>query len=147
MIAYLNIGSNQGDRQANIGKAVALIADAFPLCKITATPPIESKPWGFESSFSFVNVGVALHNFSGSPMCLLRALQKIEKLISPASHRKADGSYADRIIDIDIVAIEGNPVLGEASSVSLSTPSLQIPHPRAHLRDFVARAQEILKFE
>lgn len=59
---------------------------------------------------------------------VLRTLQGIEKGIDASPHRDADGNYADRAIDIDIIAID---------SLMISTPELTLPHPRMHLRDFV----------
>ncbi len=94
--AYINIGSNQGDRRANIARAVALIADTLHV-----KPQLSSA---------------------------------IEPSISPASHRKPDGSYADRIIDIDLIAY------GDTAIDMTQTPSgnsLTLPHPRMHLRKFV----------
>ena len=58
---------------------------------------------------------------------LLTELQSIERGISPASHRQADGSYADRVIDIDLVDF-GRQVV--------STPRLSLPHPRMAQRRF-----------
>lgn len=54
-------------------------------------------------------------------------LRGIEADISPAAHRAPDGSYADRLIDIDIVAID---------DMVIDTPELQVPHPRLPERDF-----------
>lgn len=136
MTAYLNIGSNQGDRHANLKRAVALIVDAWRDCKVRTSDIIESEPWGFDSPHGFLNIGVAIDGFTGSPHALLRSLQAIEKSISATPHRNADGSYADRIIDIDIIEIDG---------VAMSTPSLTLPHPRAHLRHFVTIPLEQLK--
>ena len=128
MVVFLSFGSNQGDRRANIERAVALIANALPDCRLRVSEFIESAPWGFESDNAFINACATLEGYKDSPHRLLRIMQGVERAISPASHRNPDGSYADRAIDIDIIDIEG---------VRLSTPSLVIPHPRAHLRDFV----------
>lgn len=62
------------------------------------------------------------------PLDVLHALLEIERSISRASHRKADGSYADRLIDIDLIAID---------HLRVESPELTLPHPRAHLRPFV----------
>ncbi len=43
-------------------------------------------------------------------------------------HRNADGTYRDREIDIDIIGIDGR---------HFATDRLELPHPRAHMRDFV----------
>ena len=53
---------------------------------------------------------------------------KIEKSISAASHRDENGNYIDRQIDIDLIAVD---------DIVVDSPTLQLPHPRMHLRDFV----------
>lgn len=57
----------------------------------------------------------------------LRRLQYVEKAISPAPHRNPDGSYRDRVIDIDMVAVD---------TLRLDTPELLLPHPRLQERPF-----------
>ena len=124
MIYYINIGSNLGNRQQNIANALKAIGQRFGHIEISNM--VESEPWGFDSTNLFVNVGVAFDS-EDEPEDVLRALQRIEKEISPASHRNADGSYADRIIDIDIMEAEG---------VEIHTPILELPHPRLADRPF-----------
>lgn len=130
--AYINIGSNQGDRRANIARAVALIADTLHV-KPQLSSAIESEPWGYDSDSPYLNIGLAF-NSRITPEALLDVLLSIERYISPASHRKPDGSYADRIIDIDLIAY------GDTAIDMTQTPSgnsLTLPHPRMHLRKFV----------
>ena len=61
-------------------------------------------------------------------IALLYRLQAIEREISSIPHRNADGTYRDREIDIDIIAIEG---------LRMRHPRLTLPHPRAAERAFV----------
>ena len=125
-IAYINIGSNMGNRQALIKQAVAhieFLCDA----KCKQSPIIESAPWGFESPHPFLNVGIAIKT-NITPIDLLQELLKIEKSISAASHRDKNGNYIDRQIDIDLIAVD---------DIVVDSPTLQLPHPRMHLRDFV----------
>lgn len=126
MTCHLNIGSNQGNRQVNIDRAIALID--LRAGKVTAVSSmIESEPWGYESPNRFLNIGINIET-ELEPQKLLECLQGIEKEISPASHRDSDGNYIDRVIDIDIIDIKG---------VVMETPRLTVPHPRAMQRDFV----------
>ena len=132
--SHLNIGSNLGDRYANIAAAVsalkaALISrgDLAAAESVVVSKAVESEPWGFTSPYSFVNVGVNISTRL-TPLELLDATQEAEKAVSTASHRNPDGSYADRFVDIDIIWIEG---------VVINTPRLTVPHPRAGLRSFV----------
>lgn len=90
---------------------------------------IQSEPWGYDSDNPFLNVGLAVDITDGtSPLDILDDLQAIQDKISPASHRDSNGNYIDRIIDIDIIAID---------EITFNHPRLIIPHPRMHLRDFV----------
>lgn len=124
---YVNIGSNQGDRHAHIEQAVALIANLAEGGEVLRSAMIETDPWGFVSENRFVNQGVVF-SASISPEELLVELQEIERSISPASHRDAEGCYIDRAIDIDIIAIE---------DVEVDIPGLTVPHPCMKQRDFV----------
>lgn len=129
MRVYLNIGSNQGDRKAIIGRAVALIARELSPCRMRLSSWYDSEPWGYDSTEPYVNLGVLADCPDRDPLRLLDAIQAIEQALAPDSpHRNPDGTYRDRRIDIDIIDIDG---------ISLSTPRLTLPHPRAAGRDFV----------
>ncbi len=84
---------------------------------------VESKPAGFDSPHRFLNVAM-LFQSDMQPQEVLERLQSIEKSLSPEPHRNPDGTYRDRLIDIDIVAID---------DLTINTPSLTVPHP--HLAD------------
>lgn len=130
MRIHINIGSNQGDRRALIGQAVALIASAWPDARMRLSRPVESEPWGYESPNRFLNLGVMLDTDAlSSPHDVLRRLLAIERRVGGgAPHRGADGDYCDRPVDIDLIAVD---------RLCLSTPDLTLPHPRARLRPFV----------
>lgn len=127
-LAHVNIGSNLGDGLANVTRAADMIAARLGV-EVRRAEPVVSEPWGYSSPNTFVNLGIAFDTAIG-PVELLRILRDIEASISPAPHRNADGSYADRLIDIDLIAV-GDTVT--------DTPELTLPHPRMHLRDFVLR--------
>ena len=134
-IVFVNIGSNLGNRRLNLSRAIRAIGEEFGEYEISHV--VESEPWGFDSTHSFLNVCVMFRS-DLAPLEILHRLQSIERGISPASHRNPDGTYADRIIDIDIVAIdvirEGKPEL-----LVMDTPELTLPHPRLKERDFFLR--------
>lgn len=127
-VAHVNIGSNLGDGRANVTRAADMIAARLGV-DVRRAEPVVSEPWGYTSPNPFVNLGIAFDTDIEPPV-LLRILRDIEAAISPAPHRNADGSYADRLIDIDLIAV------GDAVA---DTPELTLPHPRMHLRDFVLR--------
>lgn len=125
--AYVNIGSNIGDRRANIARAVTALSALAHDGDMMVSEPYESASWGYESPNAFVNVGVSFST-ALSPEALLAALLEAQRGISEAPHRTPDGGYADRLIDIDLIAMEG---------VSLASSTLTLPHPRASRRPFV----------
>ncbi|MBR6746111.1 MAG: 2-amino-4-hydroxy-6-hydroxymethyldihydropteridine diphosphokinase [Muribaculaceae bacterium] len=134
--AHINIGSNLGNREDNIRRAVAALQQlAFSSFKLSDT--FSSSPWGYSSTNDFLNVGISF-DCNLSPEELLGYTQSIEQSISNTPHRNSDGSYADRVIDIDIIAcakLKEDSTLFEL--IEINTEKLTLPHPRALLRDFV----------
>lgn len=137
---YLNLGSNKGQREENIRQAVSYLVEGFSEARIRISPYVRSAPQGYTSDAEFINVGVAL-DFNNdtipyAPEEILDITQRIERAIGPDSpHRNADGSYRDRVIDIDIIAIDG---------VTMNTERLTVPHPRAQARSFVMEPMAFL---
>lgn len=135
---HFNIGSNLGDREENIRRAVASLRQlACISSSIRVSDPVISPPWGFESANDFINVGMSLDT-DLPPETLLEATQRIQQSISTASHRDATGAYIDRPIDIDIIACATTGNDGTLHNlIETSTEKLTLPHPRALQRDFV----------
>ncbi len=126
MIAHINIGSNLGNRAASIDRAVALLSDLGEVRAVSS--PFVSRAWGYESDNEFLNVGVNLETDLPS-LDLLEGLKRIERQIAPeGTHRTVDGGYADREIDLDLIA---------RGAELISTPELTLPHPRMRQRAFV----------
>lgn len=128
---HLNIGSNSGDRHNNLNRALdALLSElGSAVYGLRLSPVVESEPWGYESENKFLNVGISFHT-TIAPAQLL-AITKRAELLSGGpddSHRKTDGTYADRRVDIDII---------HYGTAIYDSPELTIPHPRLHLRRFV----------
>src|SRR5437016_1990240 len=119
---YLSLGSNLGDRAANLKAAIAALPSAnLGVRKVSAfyeTEPVDylDQPW-------FLNCVVEGETDS-QPIDLLRALRAIE---SQLGSKKAFAK-GPRLLDIDIL------LFGDQSIV---TPELQIPHPRMVERKFV----------
>lgn len=124
--AHVNIGSNLGNSRSILEQAVAGIA-LLAGGNLRRSQFIESDAWGFNSPNRFLNLGVEFDT-NTSPEILLCRLLAIQNSISATSHRTLQGTYADRLIDIDLIYY-GNTVI--------DTPILTLPHPRMHLRRFV----------
>lgn len=134
MIVLINIGSNIGDRRAHIELAVARIEAAFG-CEARRAPVVESEPWGFDSAGNFLNLGIALDLSGYEPMAILEKLKSVERSIDASPHRDATGAYIDRVIDIDLIAVD---------HVRIDIPGLTLPHPRMWQRRFVMEPIEYL---
>ena len=123
---YLNIGTNLGDRSENLRRAIeALTGDTTGR---VVSPVVESEPWGFESENRFLNIGLALDS-DMEPLAMLDRIHDIERQLGSAAHRNAQGGYVDRLVDIDIMAIDD----AHGRPLTIDLPTLQVPHP--HLRD------------
>lgn len=125
MTAYLGIGTNLGDRTANLRCAVDMINEQAGRV-LACSSFMETEPWGFSSDNAFLNAVVAVDT-PHAPHELLRITQAIERTMG-RTHKSVGGVYADRVIDIDILLYD-NLVLDE--------PELTIPHPLMWQRRFV----------
>lgn len=131
---YLGLGTNLGDREANVHRAVTLIGERVGTV-LHQSSLITTEPWGFESENNFLNA-VVLCETKLSPRQLLEATQQIERDMGRKS-KSQSARYSDRIIDIDILLYD---------DISVDEPDLRIPHPLMQEREFVMRPlNEILE--
>jgi 2-amino-4-hydroxy-6-hydroxymethyldihydropteridine diphosphokinase len=128
--AYLGLGSNLGDREENIRKAIQMIGEKVGEV-IRQSSLIETEPWGFESDNKFLN-GVILCETALTPRRLLKTTQRIERTLGRTNKSLSSLSpeYKDRPIDIDILLYD---------NLTIDEPDLKIPHPLMHERDFVMK--------
>ena len=134
---YLGLGSNLGDRETMITRAIELIGEKVGLV-IRQSSLIETEPWGFESENKFLN-GVILVETTLTPRQLLKVTQKIERELGKRRKHATRRSqlstlnsqlstFNDRPIDIDILLYD---------DLTVDEPDLKIPHPLMYERDFV----------
>ena len=135
MTVYLSLGSNLGNREETINKALELLATQIgPLIKRSSF--YYSKPWGFTSEHDFCNI-CASFDTSLDPFALLRVTQAIEVELG-RTEKSQEGIYHDRVIDIDILQYFDNDGKEINVNCQLSTVnSLTIPHKNMKNRDFV----------
>ena len=119
----LSIGTNIGDRQANIANAITALGQIGKV--VTVSPIYTSEPWGFESENGFYNIALILET-TLSPLDLLYATQQIERDLGRTA--KTTTTYTDRIIDIDII---------DYNNQTIDTQTLTLPHKLMHKRNFV----------
>ena len=133
----LLLGTNLGDREANIRQALEALDKAFGGRRVKISDIIETEACGFDGP-PFLNA-VVVYLSARKPENVLRICKRIERAMgrTDAPEYASDGSriYHNRIIDIDIL------FYGEHS---VSTPQLSIPHPQVHSRPFVKQLLEML---
>ena len=122
---YLSLGSNLGDREDMLRRAIALIGERVGKVQRVSSF-IETEPWGFQSEHPFLNAACLVLT-TLSPLECLDATQQIERELGRRT-KSSSGIYHDRPIDIDLLMYD---------DLQLSTPRLTLPHPHMHERDFV----------
>ncbi len=133
----LLLGTNLGDREENIRRALEALDKAFGGRRVKISDIIETEACGFDGP-PFLNA-VVVYRSARKPENVLKICKQIERSMgrTDAPEYAPDGSriYHNRIIDIDIL------FYGEHS---VSTPQLSIPHPQVHSRPFVRQLLEML---
>ena len=126
MRAVIALGTNLGDREAALDAALAAIAALPGTALLKVSRRYDTTPQDVPPQFAdlrFLNAA-ALIRTDLPPRALLAALNAIEA----RAGRVRTLRNAPRPLDLDILLYEG---------VSSDDPALTLPHPRAHLRDFV----------
>ena len=119
---YLSLGSNMGDREANLRAGIAALAGAG--VRVTCLSGFyETEPVDYLEQAWFVNC-VVEGMTEAAPLQLLRKLREIETRLGS----KKVVAKGPRLLDMDIL-LYGAEVI--------DTAELQVPHPRMHLRKFV----------
>ena len=122
---YLGLGTNLGNKAANLQAAVKLINEKIG--KVTSLSSFyETAPWRFSSEHSFLNAAVEVYT-TLLPIEVLHITQSVERELG-RTQKSSGGVYADRLIDIDILLYD---------QLIIQTPELVLPHPLMTQRDFV----------
>lgn len=121
--AYIAIGSNLGDRAANLYEGVRLLVDAVG-ARARLSPLYETEPVGFVEQPAFLNGVVEIDGSLPPPHDLLDVCLAIEARLG----RVRTVDKGPRPLDLDLL-LYGDEVLDDAR--------LTVPHPRMHERRFV----------
>ena len=125
-LVYLSLGSNVGDRLANLRAAVEKLRAHGDV--VAVSPIYETEPVEFTQQPDFLNCAVALQT-EKMPRRLLAAILEIERGLGRKRARSGtNAAKGPRTIDIDILLF--------GSSV-IETAGLTIPHPAMQERRFV----------
>lgn len=129
MTVFLSLGTNLGNRERNIKRALCLLNIFLGKRYKAVSDIVNTKAAGFDGP-DFLNC-VAAYDVRLAPGALLRRCKRIERLMGrrDAPEFAPDGSriYHNRIIDIDILLY---------GDLQIDTPDLKIPHPQLENRPF-----------
>lgn len=121
MEVYLGLGTNMGDRQANLEQALGLLGERLRIDRVSSI--YETEPVGYENQPPFLNA-VCRGQTDIGPLQLLSLVKGIEATMG----RVPNFTDGPRLIDIDIIIFD---------KLVMVDPELTIPHPRMAERAFV----------
>lgn len=121
--ALIGLGSNIGDKAANIATAIAALA-ADPAITVTKRSRLyRTPPWGVTDQDWFANACIAVTT-TLTPHGLLACCQAIENAMGRVRRLR----WGPRVIDVDVLTYD---------ELCLESPDLVLPHPRIGERAFV----------
>jgi len=122
---FLSIGSNIGDKQGYIDKAIDLLNESNDIRVLSVSDIIKTKPYGGVEQDDFLNGAIKIETLL-PPFLLLDKLHEIEALCE----RERTIHWGPRTLDLDILLYEDEIIFSD---------NLVIPHPDMENRDFVLR--------
>ena len=123
MRAHLALGSNLGDRLANLQGAVDGLAATDGITLVALSAVYETDPVGGPVQDDFLNAVVEVTT-TLEPHDLLAVCGRLEQ----AAHRVRIERWGPRTLDVDVLLID---------DLTIDTPDLEVPHPRMWERTFV----------
>ena len=121
-IAYIALGSNLGDKEKNLRRALLLLTQqGVEVVRVSSF--LSTEPYGVTDQPQFLNA-VACVRTSLAPLALLDVLLATELAMGRVRLRH----WGERNIDLDLLLYE---------DVVLDLPRLRLPHPDMQNRDFV----------
>jgi 2-amino-4-hydroxy-6-hydroxymethyldihydropteridine diphosphokinase len=117
--AFLGLGSNLGDRQGTLARAVAGLPDVVAVSRLYETEPVGGPP----GQGPFLNLVVELDTGLGA-----RQLLDVARRLEAAAQRRRDVRWGPRTLDVDVLLV-GDEVVDD--------DDLVVPHPRMWQRRFV----------
>ena len=120
---YLGLGSNLGDKEANMQKAIAMFSE-HPLCKeCNCSTLYQTKPYGVKEQDNFLNAAMSMKTLL-SPREILAFIGQVEQELN----RVREMHWGPRTIDVDILFYD---------ALCMYEKDLIIPHIEVAKRDFV----------
>lgn len=122
--AVLSIGSNLGDRLANLRTAVAAVAPWL----VATSAVVETPPWGPVDQPDYLNAVLVVDDENASAEDWLARAHDAEQRAA----RTRDVRWGPRTLDVDVVTVTDHGVEQRSDD-----PRLTLPHPRSRERPFV----------
>ena len=122
MAVYIALGSNLGDREGNLRRALELLREQG-IRPVRVAPFVETKPYGVTDQPDFLNTVAAVET-DLEPLDLLHALLATERQMGRVRLRH----WGERNIDLDLLLYDDR---------CLDTAELVLPHRDMQNRDFV----------
>jgi 2-amino-4-hydroxy-6-hydroxymethyldihydropteridine diphosphokinase len=121
--AFLGLGSNLGDRLANLGRAVSLLSLAGEIRVVRSSRVYETDPVGGPEQPEYLNAVIEVETPLAPQDLLARSLEVEREMGRVRTER-----WGPRVIDVDVLTYD---------DLEIDAPDLTIPHPRMHERGFV----------
>lgn len=121
--ALIGLGSNIGDKAANIARAIALLTEKGDIRLVATSRLYRTAPWGVQDQDWFVNACIAVAT-DLPPRDLLARCLAVEETMK----RMRKQRWGPRVIDVDVLTYR---------DVATDSPDLTLPHPRIAERAFV----------
>jgi 2-amino-4-hydroxy-6-hydroxymethyldihydropteridine diphosphokinase len=121
--AYLGLGANQGDRLANLQRAVDVLASTPVIRVLRSSRVYETEPVGGPPQPYYLNAVIEVET-ELTTRELLRAGHAVEEELG----RTREVRWGPRTLDVDVLTYDREEI---------DEPDLQLPHPRMHERAFV----------
>jgi 2-amino-4-hydroxy-6-hydroxymethyldihydropteridine diphosphokinase len=124
-IAYIGLGSNLGDREDFIHKALKMLAETKDIEVARASDLVETAPLAGANQPKYLNAVAQIKT-----ALTAKDLHKILLNIETSLGRTRGEKWSSRTIDLDLLLF-GDEIV--------NNPDLTIPHPQMHLRSFVLK--------
>ena len=121
--ALIGLGSNIGDKAANIAQAIELLTGEGDIRLVAASRVYRTAPWGVTDQDWFANACIAVAT-DLAPHALLARCLGVEQTMKRVRKER----WGPRIIDVDVLVYR---------DCVLNEPDLVVPHPRITQRGFV----------
>ena len=123
--ALIALGGNVGDTRKTLNRAIAALCDGDVVRLLAHSSDYRTPPWGVTDQPPFINCAIVAAT-ALPPLDLLNRAQAVERQFG--RDRSKEQRWGPRTLDIDLIAYDG---------LTLDTPELTLPHPRALERAFV----------